>query len=268
MTTPTTDLSARGLLRASIALLREHPLPLLLPPLLLSLLAGGGNMGRRQDASTWVMDPAAFDPLAALPFYALVATIVTVVLLAIVLAFLIVGFLVVATGLVWTTTTRALMVHLETGATPDLTRAFQHVGPRWAKLGWTYFLACLAVLLGFIALIVPGFIVLAGFLPLFAVLATETATGAEALRRAWALTRGRKGQMALLVVGGVLLQIVVGATFGWIPFFGWIVSGATAGAVAAVWLTSGALLYRATAAVSAEGPVVRDAGTNDSTTTT
>jgi hypothetical protein len=242
---PDADLTARTLLRRSIELLRAHPFPLLLPPVLLSLLTGSGNArGGGSTGEPW-NDPASFDPLPSLPFYALVATIVTVVIIAIVLAILIVGFLVVATALVWTTTARALLDHLETGARPDLTTAFSRVGPRWAKLGWTFFLALLLAIVGFIALIVPGFIVMTALLPLAAILAAERMTGREAIRRAFAITKGRKGQLSLLVVGGVLVEIIVGATIGWIAFFGWLVAGAVNGAVAAVWLASGVIVYRA-----------------------
>jgi len=70
-------------------------------------------------------------------------------------------------------------------------------------------------------------------------------SGPEAIRRTWALTKGHKGQLALLVLAGVLLEVVVGAAFGWIPVVGWVVSGTIAGLVTAVWLVAGALVFRA-----------------------
>lgn len=252
------DLTVSGLTRQAIELLRGHPLPLLLPPVLVALLTGGGNQGgTRFDARD--LDPASFDPLSTIPFYALVAGIVVAVIAALVVVAIVLAIIVVVSALVYTATSRALLDHLATGAVPDFGAAFRAVSARWTKLGWTYFLACILVLLGFIALVVPGVILLAGLIPLFAVLASESISGADALRRAWSVSKGRKGTLALLILGGVLANILVGALLGWIPVLGWLASGAVAGSVTAVWLVAGVILFRASAS-PAPAPVMAPEG--------
>lgn len=233
-----------ALLRRSIGLLRAHPLPLLLPPVILSLLTGGGDGGRGDMRMGDWIDPGSMDPLSALPFYALVAGIVAAVLLALVLVALIVVALVIVTSLVYAAVSRALLDHLAAGAAPDFGAAFGQVSGRWTRLAWTFFLACVVVIVGFILLVVPGVIALSAFLPLFAILASESPSGPDALRRAWELTKGHKGTLALVVLAGVAANIVVGLVLGGIPFVGWIASGVTSGAVSAVWLVVGVLVYR------------------------
>ncbi|MGQ0534868.1 MAG: hypothetical protein ACT4PT_02220 [Methanobacteriota archaeon] len=250
-----TDLGAGALLRRSIALLRSFPAPLLLPTVLLGLLSGGGGFQggpRGHDA----FDPAVFDPLSAVPFYVLVAAIAAAVVVALVLVAIIVAILLVATALVYTATSRAVLDHLETGTAPDFGASFRATRARWGANALTLLLAAVVVILGFIALIVPGVILLSGFLPLFAVLASETRGGSDALRRAWEVSKGHKTSLAALVVAGIVVEIVVGAGLGGIPFLGWLASGIASGAVSAVWLVSGAILYRArTAAGGAAGPL-------------
>lgn len=246
------DLSAGGLLRRSLHLLRAHPVPLLLPPVVLSLLTGGGRGGDGSvDPGIW-RDPSSLDPLSVMPFYAFVAAAVAAAVVVLVVVAVVVVVIAVATGVVYTATTRALLDHLATGAAPDWKAAFLSAWPRAGRLAWTFVLACLFVLAGLIALIVPGLFVLAALLPLFAVLATEDVSGAAAIRRSWAVARGHKRQLALLVLAGVVVDLVATVTTAWIPLLGWVVSGAFAGGVSAVWLASGALLYRASAAHGAE----------------
>lgn len=76
-------------------------------------------------------------------------------------------------------------------------------------------MAYLAMLVGFLLLVVPGIIVALGFSPMPAVAVAEKLGPVEVLRRSWRLTRGARGTIFLagLVLWALLSVIGLGAGF-------------------------------------------------------
>ena len=93
--------------------------------------------------------------------------------------------------------------------------AFSRAMPRiWTLLGVSI-LTSLAVGIGFVLLIVPGLILLAGFLlsPVVAVI-ESTPKSTEAMSRSWQLSRGYKGKLLLTMLVAFLLLLVPSITLG------------------------------------------------------
>jgi hypothetical protein len=93
--------------------------------------------------------------------------------------------------------------------------AFARAMPRiWNLIGISI-LTSLAVGIGFVLLIVPGLILLAGFLlsPVVAVI-ESTPKSTEAMRRSWQLSSGYKGKLLLTMLVAFLLLLVPGITLG------------------------------------------------------
>lgn len=231
-TPPADDLGVEPLLRGAWELVRAHPLPLLLPLVLLGLLGSGGSgpLGpeARFDASDAFDDPLVFLPFLA-AFGLLALAVVIVVFFLYVVAYLV--------------TTRAALDAIETVRAPDLAVAFRATQHRIMGAAGTSLLFVLVVLVGFLLLIVPGIIALAALMPLMAVIVSEGRTGTDALKRAWELTKGHKGPLAVLVILSLVANLLVGAVLGWLPLVGGALAGAVGGAISALLATAGALFY-------------------------
>lgn len=226
------DLGVESLARGAWDLARAHPLPLLLPLVLLGLLnsGGGGDFGprRRIDGADVFDDPLVFLPLfAAIGLFALAVLVV-------------VFFLYVVAHLV---TSRAALDAIDTAQAPDLGVAFRATQHKIVGAAGTSLLWLLIVLVGFILLIVPGIIALAGLLPLMAVIVAEGRTGTDALKRAWELTQGHKGTLAVLVILAIVASMIASLVLGWLPLVGDALAGAVGGAISALLAIAGALFY-------------------------
>lgn len=216
------DLKPGRMVDAVVALVREHPVPLLAPLVLFGILAGGGGPDYGEGRGPFDATPALLG-LASLLLFAL---------------------LVLAGALAWMVTVRAALDARATGRA-DLGAALRGVTERyWRGLG-TLVVWGVAVGLGFFALVAPGVFLLVAWFPLVAVLVAEDATGLDALRRAWALTDGHRFDLllvvALLVGAGVVAVVLV----GWLPIVGPTLAGAVGGAASAVGAVAVAAWYDA-----------------------
>lgn len=216
-----------ALLAETWATIRAHPLPLLLPLVILGLLAGSGSRdrGMRFDPST--------PPLEYLPFFALLGMLALAVIVLLFLAYCYATLM----------TTKAAFAASQQNRDMDLGEAFRESSPLLVAGIGTFLLWALVVIVGFILLVVPGFIALAGLVPAAAVLVAEGQTGTGALRRAWELTKGHKGKLFGALALLFLANIVVDALVGWIPFLGGPIAGAANGAFLAANLVLGVLAY-------------------------
>lgn len=243
---PADGLGFEALLRGAWALVRAHPVPLLLPLVLLGLLNSGSAapfQPQRDLGAADVLD----NPLLFLPLFAAFGVLAIAVLVVL-------YFLHVAAYLV---TTRAALDAHDLRRAPDLGVAFRATKHRIVGAAGTMLLALLVVLAGFVLLIVPGIIALAGLLPLTAVLASEPRGGADALKRAWRLTKGHKGPLAALVLLGILAGMLASLVLGALPFVGAALAGAAEGAVGAFLAVVGALFYaRKTRSPAPPAPLV------------
>jgi len=104
--------------------------------------------------------------------------------------------------------------------------AFTRAMPRLGNLIGVSILTSLAVFLGFLLLIIPAFIFLAGFLlsPVVAVIEAP-ARSRDAMRRSWQLSRGYKGKLLLTMLVAFLLLAVPSITLGAV---GGVATGVTA----------------------------------------
>jgi len=92
----------------------------------------------------------------------------------------------------------------------DAQRAGLH---NFGKLWTVGLLSGLAIVLGTVLLIVPGVILIAGWMPATAVLMAEGKTGRDCLKRAWELTRGSRWRLAGLFGVVLLASLIVLAVF-------------------------------------------------------
>lgn len=229
---PADDLGVEPLLRGAWDIARAHPLPLLLPLVLLGVLTSsdGGAFGPR---NRFDGGDVFADPLVLLPFLAAFGLLVLAVLI-------VVFFLYVVAHLV---TTRAALDAVEAVRAPDLAVAFRATQHRIMGAAGTSLLAILIIIVGFVLLVVPGIIALAGLLPLMAVIVAEGRTGTDALKRAWELTKGHKGTLAVLVILSIVASMLASLVLGWIPLIGGPLAGGVGGAISALLATAGALFY-------------------------
>lgn len=92
----------------------------------------------------------------------------------------------------------------------DANASLRRAWPRTGALISCSILFGFVVGLGFIALIVPGFIALSGLSLAFTAVTVEGVTGSDSLGRSWELTKGFKGkQLGLLAVFGALFYGVI-----------------------------------------------------------
>ncbi|HEX2022549.1 MAG TPA: hypothetical protein VHH36_07535 [Candidatus Thermoplasmatota archaeon] len=219
---------ARSLGLEAWVVLRADPVTLALPLVLLGLVVGGDahDPGR---PGKWPPD----DPLLYLPFFAILGLFALALLVAIFFAYVWAGLM----------TSRAALDRLD-GRPAGLAEALRATQPLVVPASGTLLLWLLVVLVGLVLLVVPGVIAIAGLAPLAPVILCEGRSGVDALRRAWDVTRGRKGEVALLVGAGLLVDLAALALLSWIPIVGDALAGIVGGAVAAWGAVLGAILYR------------------------
>lgn len=223
------DLSAGALLSGTIDLLRAHPWALMLPLAILGLVGAGDN--REPDWSWNVTEPA--DALALLPFFAFLGLVAILILVVL--------FVVYAVAIAVTTRVALAAIRREERADPRL--AFNDLRPQLGAAVGTFALLVLVVILGFLLLIVPGIILLAGLVPWMAVVVAEKKSGSAALQRAWDLTRGHRLDLFLLGLLGVVLSVLADVALSWVPFVGNAAAGFAGGAISAAGAALGALYY-------------------------
>lgn len=230
-------LAAGSLLRSGLDLLRAYPVVLLLPLLILGAVFNGSTSALAPDSTAFEKQMRDGPPERMVS--TLLAFAVTMLVFGLVAAL----FALVVQGTAWLVTVRAALTNLETRSAPVFGDAFRAVAPRLLPSLLTLLLWGVLLVLGFVALLVPGFILLAGWFPLVAVVVAEGRTGMAALRRTWELTRGRKRVLFLVFLAGVGVSILAGLLVSWIPVAGDTLSGAASGAVAAWWAATVAVFY-------------------------
>jgi len=98
------------------------------------------------------------------------------------------------------------LVRREAVTVANLFDGFQHFG---RALG-VYLLYALATLVGFLLLVIPGFIVMVGLYPALFLVYDERLGVTDTLQRAWELTKGYKWQLLLLgIVAGLIAVLGV-----------------------------------------------------------
>lgn len=247
MAQPDDRLRVASLLERAVALLRAHPLPLLLPLLVLGVLSSGGGGGDPWgprvrldlDGGDW---PGGW--LLALPLLAFAGLVALAVL--VLLFFL--------HTIAWMMTARAALAVERGEPPPDFAQAFQDVRPRILPAAGTFALFLLLAFVGLLLLVVPGLFVMAALFPLVPVVLVEGRAGTDALSRAWALTEGHRLDLFLLVLLAFVVSVVGGAAVAWVPLVGPPVAGALAGAVYAFSAVAGAVFYRRRVEEPAEAP--------------
>ena len=238
---PPTDVSFSALFEETWRLVKKHPVPLLVLPVLLGVITGAGNTRPRYSAGTGAFPS---NPLVLLPFFALLGALALVALVLIVLA----------NAWVSLVTTRAALDAIQTGREPDLGASVRAVGSGfWSALG-TLLLSLLVVIVAFICLVVPGFIALAGLWPIVSIILVEGQGGAAALRRAWDLTKGHKWTvfgfgLVVLLCGGVASAIL-----GAFPLVGGALGGVASGAASGFLLVAAAVFYTRRVAATSPPP--------------
>ncbi|GEM_PF-7088149 len=212
-----------ALLSETLDLLKAHPVSLLLPLVLLGLVDGGG-----QGQPRYAFRPGE-SPLLLLPFFAFLGVVALVV----------VALLVAATCFAVLMTAKAARAASMESRGMDLAEAFREARPLFVPSLGTFLLWLLVVAVGFVLLVVPGFIALAGLLPLPGVVVAEGLQGTAALRRAWDLTRGHRWSLFLAIVLLFVIDLAASVLLRWIPFVGAALAGLVGGAVLAASVVLG-----------------------------
>lgn len=216
-----------ALLQETYDLVKAHPIALLVPLAILGLIGGLGS-GRQTAFSM------RGSPMDLIPFAGFLGLLGIVVAIALFLANCFAALM----------TTKAAFAASLQHRNLDFAAASAEAGPLFVASIGTFLIWLLVVIVGFILLIVPGFIALTGLLPLVAVISAEGTQGVDALKRAWALTTGHKLDLfwSLLIVG--LANFVASLILGFIPVIGGALSGIVNGVAFAVYLVIGVLAYQ------------------------
>lgn len=108
------------------------------------------------------------------------------------------------------------------GRTITASDAFRRAAPRFGAIAVCSLTLGIVVMLGFLLLVVPGFILGCGLvLAIPAVVLEPQLVPSDALSRSWALTRGNRGRMfALLATAFILIYVPAIAVEGLITLFG------------------------------------------------
>jgi len=230
MPTDRKDVTFSALFEETLRLVKAYPIPLLGLPILLGIFTSAGNAKPQ-----YKYTPTTFpNPLEYLPFYALIGL----------LALVAIALLLLASAYVALVTTRAALDAGATGSAPDLGAAMRGIKPQYSSGLGTFVLWVIAVVVGFILLIVPGFIVLSGLFPTVAVVVAEGRFGTEALRRAWNLTNGHKWTIFLFGLVVLLASGVASAILGIIPLIGNVLGGIVSGAANGFLLVAAVVFYQ------------------------
>lgn len=236
-TGPDSGLRFRALLEDGIGVLKSHFVPIALPLIVLSVITGGGQSDARFDAADVPSQPQ--DLLVFIPLFAMLGVVALAVVVLLFFAYAMASLM----------AARAAVDAAEGRAPMSFGEQWREAWPRILPASGTFLLALLFVVLGFIALVVPGFVVMAALTPLAAVVAMERRAGMDAIKRAWALSRGHRGALFLLILLTLVTVAIGSATVSWIPILGRALAGIVGGVGSAFLATVGALYWRrATAA--------------------
>jgi hypothetical protein len=230
---PSTGLTFSDLLGTSWDLVKAHPIALALPLVLLGLVSGGGNAEPTWRADMTDIRTITENPFVFLPFFALFGLLALAIGVA----------LFILTSWAWVATSRQALDALRGTSPTDPLAGFRatSTGALWSA--WTMLVWVGAVILGFILLVVPGFLVLGALLPIGSVVAAEGLRGGAAVKRSWQITRGHRGALVGLILVGMLVSIAIGIIFSWLPIIGDAVAGAVGGVVYAMLAVAGAVFY-------------------------
>jgi len=116
-------------------------------------------------------------------------------------------------GLVFDGAAALLTVRQLTGAAVSAKEAQSAGMKAFGKLWVVGLLSGLGIVLGILLLIVPGVILIVGWMPATAVLMAEDKTGQDCLKRAWALTKGSRWRLAGLFGLFFVATLIVLALF-------------------------------------------------------
>ena len=109
----------------------------------------------------------------------------------------------------------ALLKVMHTGVAPGINEAYRWGLSKIPKLAVADFLALILTLIGFVLLIVPGFILSLGFVVVSPVAIFEKGSAVNALRRSWELTKGHRWNiLGASFVLGLLIWVINGAITG------------------------------------------------------
>ncbi len=119
------------------------------------------------------------------------------------------------------------------GETPTVGESYEAAGARLGSIALAAILTGLAAFVGFLLLVIPGFIVLVHLIVTIPAVVVERRRGGEALSRSWALVRGHGWRVfGTILVGLLLVGIAQGIVAGPVQG-GWLAEGLAA-AVASV----------------------------------
>ncbi|HEX9235021.1 MAG TPA: hypothetical protein VF972_01940 [Actinomycetota bacterium] len=102
-------------------------------------------------------------------------------------------------------------VQVYRGERPDVAATYRFALGKVRTILWVTILTALSVLLGFVLLIIPGFIALVRLTFITVVVVVESERGRGALRRSWRLAKGHFWKIfGTLILAGILTAVVAG----------------------------------------------------------
>lgn len=225
---------ARGLFDETVAVLKAHPIPFVLPPVLLALVIGGGSSlgfagtrGNSYDLTLLWNDPA------------LLFTVLAGGALMLLLGILLLAL----TGIVWLVLADATLHTVRDATAPDVATSFHRSKPHFIGAALTMVVFVVLYVLGLLLLLVPGVFVLAALVAWPTVLAAEGHSGIAGFKRAWTLAKPRWLALMMLTFAGVLTMLVVGAVLSALPIVGSGLSAIVEGVLVAGYITLGVIVY-------------------------
>jgi hypothetical protein len=164
--------------------------------------------------------------MAAVAVFAFVFVITLVALLAIgsgnaslaIFVSLVMFVLAIIASYVYTGMVIRVVQHQDDRREHSLGELYRSVAPVLAALIGTSILAGIFVLLGFIALIVPGLILMTHFALVAAIVVVERLSGMNAIKRSWALVKGNAWTVFAVIIVLALALAVARAVLGAIGF--------------------------------------------------
>jgi uncharacterized membrane protein len=101
----------------------------------------------------------------------------------------------------------SLLINVVRDTEPDIGNLFDGF-TRYGKSMAVYYMMAMAAIIGFVALIVPGIIVLTGLLPVMYLVLDRDDDAVETMQTAWNMTKGHKGAIFLIFCVLFLINIV------------------------------------------------------------
>jgi len=114
----------------------------------------------------------------------------------------------------------ALLKVMQTGTAPGINESYRWGLSKIPKLSLAEILSWILTLIGFVLLIVPGFIFSLAFTVVAPVAIFEKGSAVDALRRSWQLTKGHRWNiLGASIVLGVLISVISAAVTGVVTIF-------------------------------------------------